>query len=77
MVGPSREKRINYVCERIDDGDKYWQVVLIGCTDRAYGEGVLLVPALEREMVCCSIASWIDVRSCSFILSNSSIRHTP
>ena len=35
------------------------------------------MPALEMEMLCCSIASWMDTRSLSFILSNSSIRHTP
>ncbi len=28
-------------------------------------------------MVCCSMASWIEVRSWSFILSNSSMRHVP
>ena len=31
----------------------------------------------EMEMVCCSMASWMEVRSESFILSNSSIRQTP
>mmetsp|Transcript_54617 Transcript_54617/g.119137 ORF Transcript_54617/g.119137 Transcript_54617/m.119137 type:complete len:232 (-) Transcript_54617:1589-2284(-) len=36
-----------------------------------------LMPALAMEMVCCSMASWIDVRSLSFILSNSSMRQTP
>ena len=35
------------------------------------------IPALEIEILCCSIASWIDVRSWSFILSNSSMRQTP
>ena len=35
------------------------------------------MPALEIEMDCCSIASWMDTRSWSFILSNSSIRQTP
>jgi hypothetical protein len=38
---------------------------------------VATIPALEIEMVCCSMASWIEVRSESFILSNSSIRQTP
>mmetsp|Transcript_51737 Transcript_51737/g.172663 ORF Transcript_51737/g.172663 Transcript_51737/m.172663 type:complete len:270 (-) Transcript_51737:1239-2048(-) len=38
---------------------------------------VAMMPALEMEMDCCSIASWIEVRSASFILSNSSIRQTP
>ena len=28
------------------------------------------IPALEIEILCCYIASWIDVLSCSFILSN-------
>ena len=28
-------------------------------------------------MDCCSMASWMEVRSESFILSNSSMRHTP
>jgi hypothetical protein len=37
----------------------------------------VMMPALEMEMDCCSIASWIEVRSESFILSNSSIKHTP
>ena len=36
-----------------------------------------MIPAFEIEIDCCSIASWIDVRSASFILSNSSIRQTP
>ena len=35
------------------------------------------IPALEMEIVCCSMASWIDTRSLSFILSNSSIKQTP
>ncbi|KFM22527.1 hypothetical protein F751_0086, partial [Auxenochlorella protothecoides] len=35
------------------------------------------IPALLMEMDCCSMASWMDTRSASFILSNSSIRHTP
>ena len=35
------------------------------------------MPALEMEMDCCSIASWMDVLSESFILSNSSIKQTP
>ncbi len=35
------------------------------------------IPALEMEIVCCYIASWIDVLSWSFILSNSSIKHIP
>jgi len=38
---------------------------------------VVTIPALEIEIDCCSIASWIDVRSASFILSNSSMRQTP
>ena len=35
------------------------------------------MPALEMEMLCCSMASWMLVRSWSFILSNSSMRQTP
>ena len=35
------------------------------------------IPAFEIEMLCCSIASWMLVRSLSFILSNSSIRQMP
>ena len=35
------------------------------------------MPALEMEIVCCSMASWMLVLSESFILSNSSIRQTP
>jgi hypothetical protein len=35
------------------------------------------IPALEIEIDCCYIASWIEVLSASFILSNSSIKHTP
>mmetsp|Transcript_3541 Transcript_3541/g.9728 ORF Transcript_3541/g.9728 Transcript_3541/m.9728 type:complete len:225 (+) Transcript_3541:475-1149(+) len=38
---------------------------------------VATMPALETEMVCCSMASCRDVRSLSFILSNSSMRHMP
>lgn len=34
-------------------------------------------PAFEIEIDCCSMASWILVRSWSFILSNSSIKQTP
>ncbi len=35
------------------------------------------IPALDIEMLYYSIASWIDVLSCSLILSNSSIKHIP
>lgn len=35
------------------------------------------MPALEMEMVCCSMASWMLVRSISFILSNSSMQQMP
>eukprot|EP00972_Heterocapsa_arctica_P016792 2478321-Heterocapsa_arctica.AAC.1 len=38
---------------------------------------VATIPALEMEMDCCSMASCNDVRSWSFILSNSSMRHMP
>ena len=42
---------------------------------RAYR--LVIIPALEIEIDYCSMASWIEVLSLSFILSNSSIRHTP
>lgn len=35
------------------------------------------IPALEIEMLCCSMASCIDTRSRSLILSNSSMRQMP
>lgn len=35
------------------------------------------IPAFEIDILYYSIASWIDVQSASFILSNSSIRHIP
>jgi len=35
------------------------------------------MPALETDIDCCSIASWIEVLSWSFILSNSSMAHKP
>lgn len=38
---------------------------------------VATIPALEIEIDCCSIASWIEVLSWSFILSNSSIKQIP
>jgi hypothetical protein len=38
---------------------------------------VVVIPALEMEMVCCSMTSWIAVRSESSILSNSSIQQIP
>mgnify|MGYP001807879495 CR=1 FL=1 len=38
---------------------------------------VVTIPALEIEMLYYSMASWIDVLSCSFILSNSSIKQIP
>ena len=38
---------------------------------------VVTMPALLMEMDCCSMASWMLVRSASFILSNSSMQHTP
>jgi len=38
---------------------------------------VVVIPALAIETVCYSITSWIEVLSDSFILSNSSIQHTP
>ena len=31
---------------------------------------VATIPALDIEIDCCSIASWMDVLSCSLILSN-------
>ena len=34
-------------------------------------------PTLAMEMVCCSITSWMAVRSPSIILSNSSMQQTP
>jgi hypothetical protein len=37
----------------------------------------VVIPALAIEIVCCSIASWIATRSCSRILSNSSMQTTP
>lgn len=38
---------------------------------------VVVMPAFEIDIVCCSITSWIAVRSDSSILSNSSIQHIP
>ena len=38
---------------------------------------VVEMPALEIEMVCCSMTSWMAVRSDSSILSNSSIQQMP
>jgi len=38
---------------------------------------VATIPAFDIEMLYYSIASWIDVLSCSFILSNSSIKQIP
>lgn len=38
---------------------------------------VVVIPALAILTVCYSITSWIAVLSLSFILSNSSIQHTP
>lgn len=38
---------------------------------------VVIIPAFVIETVCCSITSWIAVRSCSYILSNSSIQQIP
>lgn len=38
---------------------------------------VVDIPALEIDIVCCSITSWIAVRSDSSILSNSSIQQIP
>jgi len=42
---------------------------------RAFNE--VAIPALAIDTVYYSITSWIDVLSCSFILSNSSMQHTP
>ena len=38
---------------------------------------VVVIPALAIETLYYSITSWMDVLSLSFILSNSSIQHTP
>ena len=38
---------------------------------------VVVMPALAIETVCCSITSWIAVRSASSILSNSSMQQIP
>ncbi len=37
----------------------------------------VVIPALAIETVCCSITSCIATQSCSSILSNSSMQHTP
>lgn len=39
--------------------------------------GLVAAHTLAMEMVCCSITSWMAVRSASAILSNSSIQQTP
>nr|CAA79690.1 unknown [Saccharomyces cerevisiae] len=39
--------------------------------------GFVLITALDIEIVCCSITSWIAVLSLSSILSNSSIQQIP
>ena len=38
---------------------------------------VVVIPALAMDTVCCSITSWIAVRSLSSILSNSSMQQMP
>jgi hypothetical protein len=38
---------------------------------------IVVIPALAIEIVYCSIASWIAIRSYEFILSNSSIQTMP
>lgn len=38
---------------------------------------VVVMPALAMETVCCSITSWMAVRSLSSILSNSSMQQMP
>mmetsp|Transcript_18826 Transcript_18826/g.64108 ORF Transcript_18826/g.64108 Transcript_18826/m.64108 type:complete len:342 (-) Transcript_18826:199-1224(-) len=38
---------------------------------------VVVMPALAMEIVCCSITSWMEVRSVSSILSNSSMQQMP
>jgi hypothetical protein len=38
---------------------------------------VVMMPALATDTVCCSITSWSTDRVESFILSNSSMQHTP
>ena len=35
------------------------------------------MPAFAIEIVCCSIASWMDARSCSRMEPNSSMQQTP
>lgn len=41
------------------------------------GGGQAAAPTFAMDMVCCSITSWMAVRSASAILSNSSMQHTP
>ena len=38
---------------------------------------VVEIPAFEIEIVCCSMTSWMAVRSDSSILSNSSMQQIP
>ena len=37
----------------------------------------VVMPALDMEIVCCSMTSWMAVRSLSSILSNSSMQQMP
>ena len=49
----------------------------ITATTVARAFSLQMIPALATEMVCCSIASWIDVLSSLDMHPNSSIQQTP
>mmetsp|Transcript_27238 Transcript_27238/g.72316 ORF Transcript_27238/g.72316 Transcript_27238/m.72316 type:complete len:225 (+) Transcript_27238:692-1366(+) len=64
-------------CAKVRCGSYLPSVGLATATTAHRAFKVATMPALETEMVCCSMASWREVLSLSFILSNSSMRHMP
>mmetsp|Transcript_60362 Transcript_60362/g.118760 ORF Transcript_60362/g.118760 Transcript_60362/m.118760 type:complete len:225 (+) Transcript_60362:845-1519(+) len=64
-------------CAKVRCGSYLPSVGFATATTAQRAFSVATMPALDTEIVCCSMASCKDVRSLSFILSNSSMRHMP
>jgi hypothetical protein len=54
-----------------------YQAGLAAARTEVLALSVVVMPALAMETVCCSITSWMAVRSLSSILSNSSMQQMP
>ena len=61
----------------LSNGDQIPPTGFITATIVVRALSLAMMPAFATEMVCCSIASWMEVRSSLDMQPNSSIQHTP